>query len=112
MKKIALIRGDTAKFKFQRLDVEGNPIMTAADEVFFTVKENTRKRGFVFQKTLADMTFDDEGFYHFVIQPEDTNGLQYWDYVYDIEIIQDGVKTTVAIGAFVLKPEVTWVENE
>lgn len=112
MKNLELIRGDTAKFKFQRIDADGNPIMTVANELYFTVKENTKTKPFVFQKTLDDMTFDEEGFYHFVIEPEDTNGLQYWDYSYDVEVIQNGVKTTVAIGKFNLLPEVTWVQNE
>lgn len=112
METIKLIRGDTAKFKFQRLDANGDAIMTIADELYFTVKENTKTKGFILQKTLDDMDFDGEGFYHFTIEPEDTNNLQYWNYAYDVEVIQNDVKTTVSIGKFVLLPEVTWAQNE
>lgn len=109
---LKLIRGDTAKYKFQRLDANGNVILTAADEIYFTVKETPTKEKVVFQKTIDDMTLDEDGTYHFIIEPTNTNGLQYGNYVYDLEIIVDGVKTTVSYGTFQILPEVTWVQNE
>ena len=109
---IQIIRGDTAKFKFQRLDGDGQVITTTPDYLYFTVKESSNKLKYVFQKTLDDMTVDSDGTYHFVVEPENTNGLQYGNYAYDIEVITDGVKTTIAYGTFNILPEVTWVENE
>lgn len=109
---IQLIRGDTAKYKFQRLDGEGHVITTLPDSLYFTVKETTNKLNYVFQKTLDDMTVDSDNYYHFTVEPEDTNGLQYGNYAYDIEIIVGGVKTTVAFGTFSILPEVTWAQNE
>lgn len=109
---ITFTRGDTAGFKFQRLDTDGNVIMQIADELYFTVKTQFTNQGFVLQKTLDDMTFDEDGFYHFVIEPEDTNALKFADYVYDIETIQGGVKSTPLKGKFVMTPESTWQANE
>jgi len=108
-----LRRGDTGKFKFQRLDAEGQPITTIADEVYFTVKKNTKTQDYLIQKKLEDMTFDEDGTYHFVIEPEDTNSLKYSDdYVYDIEVTQDGDVSTIALGTFSLQEEVTFASNK
>lgn len=108
---LSQIRGDTIKYKFQRINDEG-VITTRPDELFFTVKEVTTREQVVFQKRLEDMTLDEDGTYHFVVEPADTNGLQYGDYVFDIEVIDSGVKSTVAFGVYTILPEVTWVENE
>lgn len=109
---LQMIRGDTAKYKFQRLDAAGQVITTMPDFLYFTVKETVNKLAIVFQKTLDDMTVDQDGTYHFTIDPKDTNGLQYGDYAYDLEVIADDIKTTIAIGTFTIKPEVTWAQNE
>lgn len=108
-----LRRGDTGKFKFQRLDAEGEPITTIADEVYFTVKKNTKTQDFLIQKTLDDMTFDNDGTYHFTINPEDTDKLKCSDdYVYDIEVTQGGDVSTISFGTFALKEEVTFATNK
>lgn len=110
--QIQIIRGDTAKYKFKRVNAQGT-ILTRPDALFFSVKETATKEKVVFQKTIEDMWMDEQGFWHFTIEPEDTNGKQYGNYVFDIETIaNDGIKTTVAYGVFKLLPEVTWVENE
>lgn len=109
---IQIIRGDTAKYKFQRVNSEG-VITTRPSSLYFTVKETANMESVVFQKTIDDMTQDEDGTWHFTIEPEDTNGKQYGDYVFDIEVIEaESVKTTVAYGVFKIKPEVTWVQNE
>ena len=111
--KIAFTRGDTAKFSFQRKDVDGAVITTPASEIYFTVKENSKNLTPVLQKTMEDMTFDDDGTYHFELEPADTNGLSFCKkYWYDIEVIDVDVKTTIAYDEFILKPEVTWQANE
>jgi hypothetical protein len=109
---IQIIRGDTAKYKFQRINSEG-VIKTEPRALYFTVKETANKERVVFQKTMEDMTIDEDGTWHFTIDPDDTNGKQYGDYVFDIEVIAMNMdKTTVAYGGFKIKPEVTWVQNE
>lgn len=110
--KIQMIRGDTVKFKFQRMDCSG-VILTTPAALYFTVKENATRETVVFQKTIEDMTLGEGGFWHFTVEPEDTNGKKYGNYVFDIEVIADnGDKTTVAYGTFDLLPEVTWAQNE
>ncbi len=114
--KIEMPRGDSRAFKFQRKykDDNGNiqPVKQKADEVFFTVKKSYRDQEFLLQKKLSDMSFDTDYFYHFVIDPEDTNNINFGTYVYDIEVIQDGHKFTISSGNFVLSYECTWASNE
>lgn len=58
------------------------------------------------------MTFDQDGTYHFTIEPTDTNNLKFGTYVYDIEVKQNGIVSTIAMGDFILLDEVTYAENE
>lgn len=106
------IRGDTRKYYFQRLNADGTPITMRPDRLYFTVKKKTTDKVVLIQKTLDDMEIDDDGTYHFTILPEDTDNLKYMNYVYDIEVITDGVKTTIAKGGFIIEDEVTFAEDE
>ncbi len=115
MSDITLTRGDTAAFKFQRKDADGNVITTKAPKIFFTVKKDWKDSSHLLQKTIADMSFDSEKYYHFTITPEETDQLKFGRYVYDLEVIADEegqVKTTVAKGAFTLLREATHAGNE
>lgn len=107
-----IIRGDTKAFKFQIIDANGDPITTPMDSVYFTVKKNFKNNSAVFQITKDDMTFDEQGFYHAVITPDMTNGLDYGNYVFDIEYIISGVKKTPIVDAFTINHEVTFPINE
>lgn len=109
---IEIKKGNTVQYKFQRKDTEGNPILTEADEVYFTVKEESLPDIAILQKTLDDMTFDSDGTYHFRIEADDTEYLNVGRYMYDIKIIQDGVKSTIAQGKFEIKKVVTFKGNE
>ena len=64
------------------------------------------------EKTIDDMTFDEEGIYHFTIEPKDTDKLAYGKYVFDIEVIDKNVKTTICRDEFKITEEVTFSENE
>lgn len=107
-----ITRGDTRHYKFQRKDENGNVILKKADKIYFTVKNNEVEIKPLFQKTIDDMIFDSDGFYHFSILPEDTNKLPYRIYYYDIERIVEGDKRTISIGELKLTKEVTFAENE
>lgn len=107
-----IVRGDTAQFKFQRLDSNNEPILIEADAIYFTVKKNYFTEDYVIQKKLSDMTFDEQGYYHFKIEPEDTNDLLYKDYVYDIEVIVGDYKQTISKGVLTITEEVTYNSNE
>ena len=109
-----IIRGDTGFYKFQRKNENGEPILLKADKMYFTVKQNYNTSKILFQKTIDDITFDSEGYYHLTINPSDTDNLDYGNYVYDIEVIQedDNYKKTISKGAFIVEKEVTFVGNE
>lgn len=106
------IRGDTKRYYFQRKNKDGGVITELPDSLYFTVKQRYIDTEPVLQKTLDDMTVDNDGTYHFTIEPADTDSLQYKTYVYDIQVTQAGVKTTIAKGDFVVSEEVTFAENE
>lgn len=112
-KMISQTRGDTRKYKFQRKNADGSVILNVPNKMFFTVKQDFTDDKVLIQKRLPDdFEIDEEGFWHFTIEPEDTNDLNYGDYVFDVEVITDGVKSTIAKGGFVIEPEVTFADDE
>ena len=112
MNIISMIRGDTTPLMFQRKDNNGDVIKLRADKIYFTVKKSDLPDEVLFQKTIDDMTLDEDGTYHFVIQPEDTNNLEFGNYMFDLEVIQDNVVSTISTGVFAIKKEVTFARNE
>ena len=111
-KDLEVIRGDTHFYKFQRVTKAGDPITEIADAVYFTVKDTTLPKNYKFQKTIDDMDFDEEGYYHLRLEPQDTNGLKLGEYLYDVEVIHDDITKTIARGKFIVTYDVTFVENE
>ena len=111
---IDMVRGDTKRLFFYRKDISGHVITTKADKVFFTVKRSEFDESPLFQKILNHgITFNEDFSYSLRITPEDTNRLEYGEYVYDIEIINlMGSKRTIAKGKFNLTWESTWQVNE
>lgn len=112
---ISMIRGDSATFHFHREDADGSVITVPPTAIYFTVKESFDDEGFVIQKTLEDMTIDSAYEYHLTILPDDTNELEFGEYVYDLEVIRDIIgtdKQTIAKGSFTLETEVTYAANE
>lgn len=112
---ISFYRGDTARLHFHREDQDGGVIMERAQHIFFTVKKKgfEEKAGFVLQKKDNDFSFDENGEYHFTINATDTDKMESsQQYTYDIEVINNGVKTTIASGALYLKTEVTTTADE
>jgi hypothetical protein len=116
-----IIRGDTKRYKFQRVDADGNVITERPAGLFFTVKESWGTQEPTFQKTIDDMEFDDDpesdtyGYWCFTIRPEDTNDLPYETYVCDIEVVRDFdklEKTTIMKDQFKILGESTWATNE
>ena len=105
-------RGDTKKYYFQRKKADGTVIIDLPDALYFTVKKNYIDNKALIQKKLSDMTVDQEGKYHFTIEPGDTDKLPYGGYVFDIQVTVGDIKTTIAKGKFVLTEEVTFAENE
>lgn len=104
-------RGDTYKFKFQRKDVNGEPIMAKSEKMWFTVKQNYFTKNIELQKTLENgIEFTEDGYYHVTINPNETNQLMYGNYVCDIQVKNDDVVTTIYKGTLTLTEEVTFDE--
>ena len=85
---ISMIRGDTTPLMFQRKDNNGDVIKLRADKIYFTVKKSDLPDEVLFQKTIDDMTFDEDGTYHYFSNETDAN---------DIEILKDSQDDFISI---------------
>ena len=116
---IQMARGDLEERTFQvrSPNPEGAgtiPYEGSFDEIFMTVKKYHTDREYLFQKRLTEggILPLGEGTYQFTIEPEDTDGLPFGDYEFDIELLKNGeIKKTFA-GVLKLKKEVTHAANE
>lgn len=99
---IELTRGDSAAFNISIKDADGDEYtLQDGDELLFTIKKNVNTNEIILQKSGT----------HIEIQPEDTEGLSYGDYVYDVQltIAEDGrVDTIITPSKFRIREEVTW----
>ena len=86
---IKITRGDSAILQLALEDENVAPYLpTEADMVLLTVKTSTESDHVIFQKRLIQGEFR--------LQPGDTKALEYWQYVYDVQLIKaDGFVTTV-----------------
>lgn len=111
---ISLPRGDIRNIKFKVTDKDGKTFTTDFDEIYITFKRGFYDEKALFQKKLTDgdITKDENNYYHFTIEAEDTNNLSYGDYVFDIELlIADTFKQTI-VGNLKITNEVTFASNE
>ena len=100
--KIYLTRGDSAVLKVEILDINGDvytPLET--DEVYMTLRKTPRGDE-IFRHTIQDGLL--------VIDPEDTAGLPYGNYVYDCELrtATGFVQTFIPASLFRVMEEVTY----
>ncbi len=112
---LELIRGDTLDLKFQRKLINNEVITEVPDKMYFTIKSSYYDEDYLIQKRLEDnsITFNSQDkYYYFTLEPSDTDNLNYGTYVYDIEIIKDGVVKTILKGKIKIKEEVTFASNE
>jgi hypothetical protein len=109
---ITMPRGDLRKVKFCAR--QGESLTTDLTEVYFTVKNTTRASSVLFQKRLStgDIVLGEDNYYHFSINPEDTDELDYGAYKFDIEIIKDDEIKQTKVGVLTLTDEVTFASNE
>lgn len=108
---IEFTRGDTCPLKFNLVDAEGNKlVLTASDEMYFTVKNNYTTTTEKLQKTYGngDITREDDGSYKLIISADDTENWNYGSYVWDIEVVSGDYTRTIAIGNLTLTNEVTF----
>lgn len=108
-KTYEMVRGDTFAFEVK---VKNNNEIVVVDKMILTVKNNSYVEETIIQKKLgAGITLKDDAYY-IVINPEDTDNLEYGRYVFDIEFIVDGLKRTIEKGYLSIADEVTFSCNE
>lgn len=114
LQTIKINRGTSLRLKAQRKDPSGNPILAKAEEIYFIVKKRWTDKTALITKDLSDMTFDEEGYYHFDIAPTDTENLPYGKYVWDFTTIEDddSYRQKPARGYFVIGNSAGWIVNE
>ena len=114
LQTIGINRGVSIRLKAQRIDGNGQPILTQAEEIYFIVKKRWTDKTALITKDLSNMTFDSEGYYHFTIYPEDTENLDYGQYVWDFTAIEadDTYRAKPAHGFFVIGNSAGWIINE
>lgn len=114
MMKIEMARGDIHKQRFTLLGGDGQPYAEPLDNIYFTVKKNANDKDYKFQKRLSDddIVWVEAGTYQFTIMPDDTNGLPFGDYDFDIEVVRSGTIKKTFLGKFILGKEVTHAYNE
>lgn len=112
--RIAMSRGDIKWERFIINTPEGEPSEIDFSNIYFTVKRSTKDKDYLFQKSLrnGDIYKLGPGDYELKIAPEDTYDLAVGDYKFDIQIsFKDLLKETY-VGDFVVKEEVTYIQNE
>lgn len=113
MTTIEFSRDDSYERGFQ-LKRNGEPDTTVFDEIYLTVKKRAFERNAMIQKRLTDggIVSDGDGHYTVFFRPEDTDGLDFGEYVYDIEVRKDDFCRTLCVGKFIMGSEVTHRCNE
>lgn len=112
--EIRMARGDIITKSFTIKNADKTAYSETPDEIYLTVKKNYTDHEFLFQKRLSNGTIAniDTGKYQFTIQPEDTNGLFFGEYDFDIEIVKaPNLKKTFS-GRLFLEKETTHANNE
>lgn len=114
LQTIGINRGTSISLKVQRLDIDGEPILKTAQEVYFIVKKRWTDKTALITKDLSDMNFDNQGYYHFTIFPNETENLPYGQYVWDLTAIDadDTYRAKPAHGCLTIGNSAGWIINE
>lgn len=106
---LSMVRGDTQSFE---LEITENNTPVTVDSIYFTVKNDVHTDEVLFQKKINDGITLIDNIYNIIINPSDTDNLDYGRYVYDIEIIKNSVKKTIVVGVLEISEEITFTSNE
>ena len=114
LQTISINRGTTLRLKAQRKNIDDEPILIPAQEIYFIVKQKWTDKTALITKDLSDMTFDEYGYYHFTITPQDTENLAYGQYVWDFTPVEgdNTYRAKPAHGYFVIGNSAGWIINE
>lgn len=108
-------RGDTKVFKFKLTDKNREELnLTSADKLYMTVKKDVNSNTVIFQKRIGNgIELKEDGYYYVTIYPDDTSGLSYGQYGYDLEIkTGTGIVKTLVVGSITLTEEYTFKGDE
>ncbi len=103
MNDIRFIRGDTQVFSLNIMDEDGLPYeLQPTDKLVLTVKRSIYNTDIILQKVIdASMLIK--------FEYEDTEGLSFGEYVYDVQLTQGDIVTTVIPPTpFILEGEVNY----
>lgn len=107
-----LIRGDTTPMKKIKIEFSGENIDPNNFNLFFTVKRNKNSKA-VIQKSINNgITLGEDGYYHLILENEDTYNLSYGEYQYDIEFKSGKYRKTLVNGTITLNDEITTNKEE
>ncbi len=100
--KVSLTRGDTAFLEISLMNENGDPYETAlGDALYFRLKQNAFSKGMLLEKQIDLLTMK------LRLDVEDTAGLKFGAYKYEIELVTaEGHHFTVIENAdFEVRPE-------
>jgi hypothetical protein len=105
---LAMIRGDSESITLSLKDGAAVVPFVTGDTVYFTVKGSPIVDEIALQKTITE--FNEDGNCIIEIAPDDTKGLEFRNYVYDIQLNRlDGTVTTIVpCSKFAILQEVTY----
>lgn len=110
---IFLPRGDIRLIRLKVCDASGEVFSKSLTDVYFTVKETYEQWEPTISKSLSAGTISKVGDdYVIVLKPEDTDGLKFGSYVYDIELVRGDILKQTFVGNLVITKEVTHADNE
>jgi len=112
--EIVMARGDLEARTFVVTE-NGRPPAEPFDNIYLTVKRSPKDREALIQKKLSDGTIyetETAGTFAFEIEPEDTDGLPYGEYGFDLEFFRDGSLKKTVVGRITLTEEYTHHNNE
>lgn len=111
---ISINRGTSLKLKARRIDYDDEPILTEADGIFFAVKKCWKNKEALILKNKEDMVFDKDGYYHFTIEPEETENLPYGKYVWDFTTREnkENYRFKPSRGYLIIGNSACWIINE
>lgn len=102
---IRLTRGDTARLTVSVVnDINGQPYEIASTDILYlTVRKKVKDPNYCFQKKLIGSNL-------FHIEPEDTEELDFGNYVYDVQLTRENgdIYTVIEPTRFEVMTEVTY----
>lgn len=114
LQTIGINRGTSINLKARRLDMDNQPILVEAEEIYFIVKKRWTDKTALITKDSSNMTFDEDGYYHFTITPTDTENLDYGQYVWDFTAVDanETYRAKPAHGYLTIGNSAGWIINE